>query len=213
MNPVQVASAATTAGAFAVGDWSRLAAIFLSAGLVDNIALAWFIGMCAFLALSKDTRVAFGMGVAVTFVTTLTATANWLVNRFLLVPLGLEYLQFLVFILTIAAIVQFLELFVDRHFPALYEAFGIFLPLITVNCTVLAASIFMVQRQYRFWETVVFALATGLGWMLAILLLAGLRQHLAFCRPPKNLGEVGTALLLAGLLAMAFSGFAGMAVQ
>jgi Na+-transporting NADH:ubiquinone oxidoreductase subunit E len=150
------------------------------------------------------------MGVAVTFVTGLTATANWLINHFLLVPLGLEFFQFLVFILVIAALVQFLELFIDRYFPPLYEAFGIYLPLITVNCTVLAASLFMVIRNYKFWESVVFSFATGLGWMMAILLLGGIRHHLPFTKPPKNLGEIGTALLLAGIMAMAFTGFSGM---
>ncbi|RCK80754.1 MAG: Na(+)-translocating NADH-quinone reductase subunit E [Candidatus Ozemobacter sibiricus] len=208
--PAPATSSHVTPGPFAIDDPMRLLVIFFASVLTNNIALAYFIGMCAFLALSKNTKVAFGMGAAVTFVTGLTAMANWLLNHFVLVPLGLESFQFLVFILTIATIVQFLELFIDRYFPPLYEAFGIFLPLITVNCTVLGTSLFMVLRQYRFWEATVFSFATGLGWMLAILLLAGLRHHLPFCRPPRYLGEIGTALLLAGLMAMAFNGFSGM---
>jgi len=204
------ASAPAVLGPFALGDTTRLAIIFFASCLTNNIVLTYFIGMCAFLALSKNVKVGFGMGVAVTFVTGLTAVANWLINHFLLVPLGLEFFQFLVFILTIAAIVQFLELFIDRYFPPLYEAFGIYLPLITVNCTVLAASIFMILRGYKFWEATVFSFATGLGWMMAILLLGGIRHHLSFCRPPRNLGDIGMALLLSGLMAMAFSGFSGM---
>lgn len=204
------ADAAALPGSFALGDPWHLVIIFFAAMLTNNIALIHFLGLCSWLALSKNTRVAFGMGLAVTFVTTLTAVANWLLDHFLLVPLRLESFQLLVFILTIATIVQFLEMVIDRYFPALYEAFGIFLPLITVNCTVLGTSLFMVLRQYRFWEATVFSLATGLGWMLAILLLAGLRHHLPFCRPPRPLGEVGTTLLLAGLMAMAFHAFSGM---
>jgi Na+-transporting NADH:ubiquinone oxidoreductase subunit E len=205
-----VATAAAVPGVFAIGDPQRLVVILLASCLTNNIALAYFIGMCAFIALSKNPRVAFGMGVAVTFVTWLTASANWLINHFLLEPLGLEFFQFLVFIIVIAGIVQFLELFIDRFFPTLYEAFGIFLPLITVNCTVLAASLFMVVRQYDFWESSVFALGTSLGWLLAIMLLSGIRQHLTFTRPPRNLGDIGTALLIAGIMAMAFTGFTGM---
>ena len=204
------APAPMAAGVFAIGDVQNLFVIFFASCLTNNIALTYFIGMCAFLALSKKTKVGFGMGVAVTFVTGLTATANWLINYFLLAPLHLEFFQFMVFIIIIAAIVQFLELFMDKYFPVLYEAFGIFLPLITVNCTVLAASLFMILRQYGFWQSVVFSFGTGAGWLLAILLLAGIRHHLTFARPPKNLGEIGTALLLAGIMAMAFTGFSGM---
>ncbi len=198
-------------GVFSLGvEPIRLVVIFFASCLTNNIALAYFIGMCAFLALSRNVRTAFGMGVAVTFVTGLTAMVNWLINHFVLVPLGLEFFQFLVFIIVIAAIVQFLELVMDRFFPGLYEAFGIYLPLITVNCTVLAASLFMIFRHYGFWETTVFAFGTGVGWLLAIVLLAAIRQHLVFARPVRQLGDVGMALLIAGLMAMAFSGFSGM---
>ncbi len=203
-------SAMLPGGAFTLGSGKKLLVIFFASCLTNNIALAYFLGMCAFLALSRNIRTAFGMGLAVTFTTFLTTMVNWFVFHFLLAPLGLEFLHFLVFILVIAALVQFLEMFIDRFFPTLHEGFGIFLPLITVNCTVLAASLFMVIRKYGFWESATFSLGTGLGWLLAILLLAGIRQHLAFARPHRNLGPIGVSLLLAGIMAMAFAGFSGM---
>lgn len=194
----------------AAGGAGHLAAIFLAAALTNNIALTGFLGMCSFIALSKNTRVACGMGVAVTVVTVLTVTVNWLVNRLLLVPLQLEIFQFLVFVLTIAALVQLLELIGDRFFPALHSAFGIYLPLITVNCAILGASLFMLNHAYDLAEAVCFALGVGVGWTLAIVTLGGLRHHLVFAAPPRHLGEVGTTMVLAGLMAMAFAGFAGL---
>jgi Na+-transporting NADH:ubiquinone oxidoreductase subunit E len=191
-------------------DAARLLIIFLASAITNNIALTYFLGMCAFVSLSRNVRVALGMGTAVTLVTVLTVTANWLINAYLLEPLGLEVFRFLVFILTIAAIVQWLEIVIDRFFPALYEAFGLFLPLITVNCAILGASLFMLLREYAFAEAVCFGLGTGLGWTLAIVTLGGLRNHLIFCRPPRHLGPVGVTVILAGLMAMAFAGFSGM---
>ena len=189
---------------------SRLLIIFLGSLLTNNIALTYFLGMCAFLSLSRQFRVAVGMGIAVVLVMVLTAAVNWLIHFHVLVPLGLDFFQFLVFILVIAAIVQVLEQIIDRHFPTLYHAFGLFLPLIAVNCAILGTSLFMVLREYNFGETIVFALGSGLGWTLAITALTGLRHHLVFCSPPKNLGQVGTAVILAGIMAMAFAGFSGM---
>jgi Na+-transporting NADH:ubiquinone oxidoreductase subunit E len=189
---------------------ARLLTIFFASLLTNNIALTYFLGMCAFLSLSKKMKVAVGMGIAVVLVMVLTAAVNWVIHVTVLVPLGLDFFQFLVFILVIAAIVQVLELIIDRHFPTLYHAFGLFLPLIAVNCAILGASLFMILREYGFLETVVFALGSGLGWMLAIVSLTGLRRHLVFSSPPANLGPVGSAIILAGIMAMGFAGFSGM---
>ena len=179
--------------------------------ITSNIALTYFLGMCPFVAISKNIRVAFGMGMAVTFVMTITAVANWSINTWLLVPLGLEYLQFLVFIITIATLVQIIEIFLDRFSPALYHAFGIFLPLITVNCAILGISLFTVLRVYNLRQTLVFGFGSGIGWMLAIISIGALRKKLAFSDPPDNFGASGITAILAGLMALAFIGFTGIA--
>jgi Na+-transporting NADH:ubiquinone oxidoreductase subunit E len=186
------------------------ATLFFSAVFPNNIILASFLGMCAFISLSRNLRIALGMGIAVTGVTVLTVAANWLIRRWFLVPFDLEFLQTLVFVLTIAAVVQVLESVIDRFFPYLYIGFGIFLPLITVNCAVLGASLFMVTYEYEFLPAMVSAAGTGVGYTMAIVTLGSLRQHLIFSRPPKELGGVGAAMLLAGLMAMAFAGLSGL---
>jgi Na+-transporting NADH:ubiquinone oxidoreductase subunit E len=179
--------------------------------ITSNIALTYFLGMCPFVTISKNVKVAFGMGMAVTFVMTVTATANYLINHFVLIPFGLQYLQFLVFIVTIAALVQVIEIFLDRYSPALYAAFGIFLPLITVNCAILGVSLFVMLRVYNFWQTVVFGFGSGVGWMLAIIAIGGLRKKLIFSDPPENFTAPGITAILAGIMALAFIGFTGMA--
>ncbi|MGA1868408.1 MAG: Rnf-Nqr domain containing protein [bacterium] len=178
--------------------------------LTSNIALSYFLGMCPFITISKNIRVAFGMGMAVSFVMTVTALANWVIYYYILLPLGLQYLQFLVFILNIATIVQIMEIFIDRFSPALYHAFGIFLPLITVNCAILGISLFMILRAYNFLQTMVFSIGSGIGWMLAIVTIGALRNKLIFSDPPENFEAQGITAILAGIMALAFIGFTGI---
>lgn len=188
----------------------NLLLLLIASILTSNIALTYFLGMCPFITISKNIRIAYGMGMAVTFVMTVTAVANWLINAWILIPLGFEYLQFLVFIVTIATIVQIIEIFLDRFSPALYHAFGIFLPLITVNCAILGVSLFMVLRSYNFVQVVVYSFGSGIGWMLAIITIGGLRKKLIFCDPPENFGAAGITAILAGIMALAFIGFTGV---
>ena len=178
--------------------------------ITSNIALTYFLGMCPFVAISKNIKVAFGMGMAVTFVMTITAAANWLINTHILVPFGLEHLQFLIFIITIAFLVQIIEIFLDRFSPALYHAFGIFLPLITVNCAILGISLFTMLRAYSLPQTLVFGFGSGIGWMLAIVAIGALRKKLVFSDPPENFGASGITAILAGIMALAFIGFTGL---
>jgi Na+-transporting NADH:ubiquinone oxidoreductase subunit E len=180
--------------------------------LTGNIALSYFLGMCPFIAISRNIRVAFGMGLAVSFVMTVTAIANWVIHYYILLPFGLEYLQFLIFIINIATIVQILEIFIDRFSPALYHAFGIFLPLITVNCAILGVSLFMVLRAYNLLQTLVFSFGSGIGWMLAIVTIGALRNKLIFCDPPENFEAQGITAILAGIMALAFIGFTGITI-
>jgi len=185
--------------------------LLLFASIVtSNIALTYFLGMCPFLAISKEIKVATGMGAAVTVVMTFTSLANWLINNLILLPAKLEFLQFLIFIITIAAMVQVLEMFLDRYSPTLYSAFGIFLPLITVNCAILGVSLFMVLRSYSLIETIFYSFGSGLGWTVAIVAIGGLRKGLIFSDPPKNFGAAGITAILAGLMALAFIGFTGV---
>ncbi|MBF0544386.1 MAG: NADH:ubiquinone reductase (Na(+)-transporting) subunit E [Candidatus Riflebacteria bacterium] len=192
-------------------DFKHLFYILFASGITNNIALNYFLGMCPFLSLSKNIPAAFGMGVAVTAVILPTAAVNWLINHFLLEPFQLEIFQFMVFILTIAGMVQLVEIVIDQFFPRLQEAFGLFLPLIAVNTAILGVSIFMLFRQYSFFETLFFALGSGIGWTIAIVTLAGIRNQLVFSNPEKNLGDIGITLLIAGFMAMAFAGFKGIA--
>jgi Na+-transporting NADH:ubiquinone oxidoreductase subunit E len=184
--------------------------IILSSAIINNISLTYFLGTCPFIALSKNVRAAFGMGVAVTFVIVVTAAVNHILYYNVLLPLGVDFLSFVVFILSIAAIVQLLEIFIERFLPALYMAFGIFLPLITVNCAILGVSLFMILREYEFLDALAYSFGSGVGWMLAITAMAGLRKYLALSRPVRLLGEAGITLVLAGFMALAFLGFTGM---
>lgn len=188
----------------------KLILLLFAAILTSNIALTYFLGMCPFITISKNVKVAFGMGMAVTFVMTITACANWLINTYILLPTGLQFLQFLVFIITIATIVQIIEIILDRFAPNLYNAFGIFLPLITVNCAILGISLFMVLRSYTFLQTLFYSFGSGIGWMLAIIAIGGLRKKLVFSDPPPNFQAQGITAILAGLMALAFIGFTGV---
>jgi len=184
--------------------------IFIAAIFTNNILLSNFLGMCSFLAISNQIKASFGLGLAVTFVLTTTSAINWAVNHFILVPLEVEYLRFITFIIVIAAFVQFVEIVIERFSPALYYALGIFLPLITVNCAILGVSLFMVIRTYGFGQSLAYGVGSGLGWMLAIVAIAGIRHKLRFSNVPKPLEGVGITMMLAGLMAFAFMGFAGM---
>ncbi len=182
----------------------------VAAILVENFVLVKFYGICPFLGVSKKTETAFGMGMAVTFVMVLAAALTHAVYNFILVPLNVEYLQTLSFILLIAALVQFVEMFVAKTLPALYNALGIYLPLITTNCAVLGVTLLNIERQYNFLESVWYAFSAALGFTLAIILFAGVRERLETSDIPKSLRGFPIALITAGLIAMAFLGFQGL---
>ncbi len=184
--------------------------IFVSSIFTNNILLASFLGMCSFLVCSNRVDTAVGLGTAVTFVLVFTTAINYLIYHYLLIPFHLEFLSFIIFIAVIAAFVQFVEMFVERFSPTLYHALGIFLPLITVNCAILGASLFMVLRSYSFLQSVSFGLGAGLGFALAISLMAGLRQKMGYSNVPAPLRGTAIIMLITGVLAMAFMGFAGM---
>ncbi len=188
--------------------------LFFASIFTSNILLTNFLGMCSFISISKDWRSSFGLGMAVTFVMTITAAVSWVVLYYVLVPLELEYLSFIVFIIVIAAVVQVLEMVIDRASPALYMSLGIFLPLITVNCAILGAILFMQIRSYGFVQSVAFGAGSGLGWWLAILLLAAIRERVEKAPVPAGLKGPGITMVTIGFMAMAFIGFSGMiAVQ
>ena len=185
-------------------------AIFFASIFTGNILLTNYLGMCSFLAVSKELETSAGLGIAVTFVLTVTTPLNWLVYKFLLVPFGLEYLRFIVFIIVIAAFVQLIEMAIERYSEGLYYALGIFLPLITVNCAILGARLFMVIREYNFVSSIFFGLGSGLGWFIAIVAMAGIRQKLRTAKVPPGLEGASITLVIAGFMAMAFMGFSGM---
>jgi len=184
--------------------------ILIAAVFTNNILLSNFLGMCSFIVCSSQVGTALGLGTAVTFVMTLTTMLNYAIYHFLLAPLHLGHLQFIVFIAVIAAFVQLVEMIVERFSPKLYFALGIFLPLITVNCAILGACLFMVIRDYSLIVTVGYGLGSGIGWFLAIMAMAGIRQRLASDRIPRGLQGPGITLIIAGLMALAFIGFAGV---
>ena len=189
-----------------------LFAISLNAILAENFILVKFLGICPFMGVSKKTDTAVGMGIAVIFVMALASAATWAVNEFLLVSLGLEYMQTVVFILVIAALVQFVEMFLQKAMPSLYQALGIYLPLSTTNCAVLGVALLNVQNSYTFIEAVVYGLTGGIGFTLAIVLFSSIRQRLEDCDCPKAFKGFPLALIAAGLLALSFMGFSGFRV-
>lgn len=184
--------------------------IFFASIFVNNLALTYFLGMCPFISVSGDLKTAFGMGMAVTFVITLTAAINWLLLHYILIPFKVEYLQYVSFIIVIASVVQILELLIERFSPVLYINMGVFLPLIAVNCAILGLSLFMVVRDYSFIQSVIFGLGGGLGWFVAIMAMAGIRTKLRFSNVPDALKGPGITMLITGIMALAFTGFAGM---
>jgi len=187
-----------------------LFAIFFAAIFTDNILLTNYLGMCSFLAVSREVKTSLGLGLAVIFVMASTSVLNWLVYYYILVPLDLTYLRFIVFIIVIASFVQIVEMIIERISDVLYAALGIFLPLITVNCAILGVTLFMVIRDYTLKAAFAYGLGSGLGWALAILAMAGIREKMARSRVPRGLEGAGITLIIAGIMALAFMGFSGM---
>lgn len=184
--------------------------ILFAAIFTDNILLARFLGMCSFLSVSRQVKTAVGLGLAVVMVMTFTIALDWLAYRYILQPYAIEYFRFILFIIIIAAFVQFIEMVIERYSPILHQNLGIFLPLITVNCAVLGASLFMVIRQYNLIEAVAFGFGSGAGWMMAIVAMAGIRERLNNAKIPRGLQGPGITLIIAGIMALAFIGFTGV---
>ena len=198
----------------------NLISIGINSVFVGNILLAYFLGMCSFLAVSKNMTTAIGLGLAVIFVLAITTPANWLVYHLLLAPgalawaglpeVNLSFLKLVLFIAVIAALVQAVEMVIDRYSPALYTALGVFLPLITVNCAILGASLFMVERDYSFSESIVFGIGSGTGWCLAIVSMSAIQQKLRYANVPEGLKGFGINMIVTGLIAIGFMLFAGI---
>lgn len=186
--------------------------IFLAAIFTSNILLTNFLGMCSFLSVSKEVDSSLGLGLAVIFVMTMTSAINYVVYHFILVPLDIIYLQYIIFIIVIAAFVQLTEMVVERFSPVLYYSLGIFLPLITVNCAILGVSLFMIIRDYSFIQSVAYGAGSGIGWLLAILALAGIRQKVKEKFVPAGLKGAGLSLIITGIMAIGFVGFSGIVI-
>lgn len=184
--------------------------IFVSAIFVNNIVLSQFLGICPFLGVSKKIDTAIGMGGALAFVLTLATIITWLIQKYVLDALGLEYLQTLAFILVIAALVQMVEIILKKVSPSLYQALGIFLPLITTNCCVLGVAILVIQKDYTLLQSIVYAFSTALGFALSLVLFAGLREQQELVNVPKGMRGMSIVLVTASLLALAFMGFSGL---
>ena len=184
--------------------------IFFAAIFTNNILLTNFLGMCSFLAVSREVKSSLGLGFAVIFVMTCTSALNYLVYYYLLVPLSLEHFRYIIFIIVIAAFVQLVEMVIERISPVLYVILGIFLPLITVNCAILGVALFMIIRDYTFVQSVAYGAGSGIGWTLAIVAMGGIRERLKRAKVPKPLEGPGITLIIAGLMALAFIGFSGM---
>ena len=190
----------------------KLLSITLGAILANNFIFSQFLGCCPFLGVSKKVDTAVGMGVAVTFVMGLASAVCFVVNKYILIPLDLAYMQTVAFILVIASLVQFIEMFLQKAMPSLYTALGVYLPLITTNCAVLGVVLLNVQNGYNFIESVVYGITGGLGFLLAIVLFASIRERLVFADYPKCWDGFPIALITAGLMALAFIGFSGLKV-
>ena len=185
-------------------------AVFVASIFTNNILLARFLGLCSFIVVSNRIETAISLGIAVTFVMAFTTAINYLIYYYILIPFKLDFLSYIIFIAVIAAFVQFLEMFIERFSPALYYSLGIFLPLITVNCAILGAVLFMVIRKYDFIQSVGFGFGSGIGWALAIVLMAGLRKKMGYSNIPEALKGPGIILIVTGVISMTFIGFTGM---
>ena len=188
----------------------ELLTLFIGAILINNFVLHYFLGICPFLGVSKKIDAALSMGMAVTFVMTLTAVVSWAINHWILIPFGLDYLQIVSFILVIASLVQLVEMFIRKTSPPLYQAMGIYLPLITTNCAIMGLALLAALKNYDFAEAVVFGVGSGLGFTLAIVLMAAIREQLELADVPKPFQGAAIALIIAGIMALAFFGFSGM---
>jgi len=188
----------------------ELVAIFISAILINNFVLHYFLGICPFLGVSKKIDSALSMGLAVTFVMTITAVVSWVINHWILMPHGLDYLQIVSFILVIASLVQLVEMFIRKISPPLYQALGIYLPLITTNCAIFFLALMAALRNYGFVQSVIFGFGSGLGFTLAIILMAGIREQLEMADVPEPFKGAAITLIVAGIMALAFFGFSGM---
>lgn len=193
----------------------ELVNIFIKSAFIENLALAYFLGMCSYLAVSKTVKTALGLGLAVIFVLGITMPINWLINTYLLSEGGLfqtdlTFLRFILFIAVIASMVQLVEMVVEKFSPSLYNALGIFLPLITVNCAILGGSLFMVSKEYNFGESVAFGLGGGFGWFLAIVAIAAIREKMKYSAVPAPLRGLGMAFILTGLMGLGFMSLMGI---
>lgn len=188
----------------------KLILIFISASLINNFVLTYFLGICPFLGVSNKTENALNMGLATTFVMTLTAAATWPIYNYVLIPFNVAFLEYVAFIILIASLVQFVEMYIRKSSPTLYRALGIYLPLITTNCAVLGLALFMVLREYNYIESIIFGFATGVGFTLAMLMMSGIREELEFADVPKHFQGISITLIIAGMMALAFMGFAGL---
>jgi len=188
----------------------NLMSLFIGSIFTSNILLANFLGMCSFISISKNMQSSNGLGIAVTVVLTITGIINWLVLNYILIPTNLLYLRYIIFIIVIASVVQILEMIIDRVSQSLYMALGIFLPLITVNCAILGVALFIEIRQYSFWQTLLYSLGSGIGWWMAIVLLAAMRKKIEKSPIPETLQGTGITMITIGMMAMAFIGFSGM---
>ncbi len=189
--------------------------IFIRSAFIENMVLAYFLGMCSYLAVSKTVKTAVGLGLAVIFVLGITMPVNWLISHFLLAESGvfstdLTFLRFILFIAVIAAMVQLVEMIIEKISPALYNALGIFLPLITVNCAILGGSLFMVSREYNFAESLSFGVGGGVGWFLAVVGIAAIREKIKYSNVPAPLRGLGMAFILTGLMGVAFMSLMGI---
>ena len=184
--------------------------IFFASIITSNMVLTNFLGMCSYLSVSSEYKTATGLGMAVTMVLTLTTVINWAVYHYVIVPLEIEYLQYIIFIMVIAAVVQILEMIMDRYTPDLHAKLGIFLPLITVNCAIFGVTLFVVIRNYGFLQTLLFGIGSGLGWWLAIDMLAAIREKMAKTKLPAGMSGTAISFIITGIMAMAFIGFSGI---
>jgi len=188
----------------------HLILIFISASIIKNFVLTYFLGICPFVGVSNKTENAVNMGMATTFVMTLTAAVTWPIYHYVLIRFNVPFLEYVAFIIVIASLVQLVEMYVRKSSPALYRALGIFLPLITTNCAVLGLALFMVLREYNYLESIIFGFGTGVGFTLAIVMMSGIREELEFADIPKPFQGVSITFIVAGMMALAFMGFAGL---
>lgn len=189
---------------------AELILIFISASLVNNFVLSYFLGICPFVGVSNKTENAINMGLASTFVMTLAAAATWPIYNYVLVKFNVPFLQYVAFIIIIASLVQLVEMYIRKASPSLYRALGIFLPLITTNCAIMGLALFMVLREYTYLESIIFGFATGVGFTLAIVMMSGIREELEFADIPRVFQGIPITMIVAGMMALAFMGFAGL---